>query len=382
MSVGIMDADATSITNATFNLEAMKLSTYYKRKNEIVVPCFTFAPERHTKFCYCKDYSEGYIPTALPLYDNVDSYGLLFSGGIYTPMPLEIESQKADTSIYAKMGEFFRSDNNFSVDEENIHYKTLMAAEHARLSLDGKTVWSDFARQLDPTNKKSHTIVFHDPNLEEIQGAAQAIREIIDDRIAVKVGTKFPVAVTSIEDIKSWAQLPLSATLFEMRYLGIMRPQEVVEWTKLIETEPAAKRIIFDISQCNYNERQFANEILPICYSLALICRSHRIVFRLIYNERGLAASQWKDVVWLIGAHNRNCVIANSEINDSITEYTVLNYAQYIFKGENFTLKDLQYKIRETLGFVRVRAPLLYALFTDPTQKILDEVKRIWTNLK
>lgn len=381
MSVGIMDADATSITNVTFNLEAMKLSTYYKRKNEIVVPCFTFAPERHTKFVYCKDYSEGYVPTALPLYDNVDSYGLLFSGGVYAAMPLEMEIQKADTSIYEKMGEFFRSDNNFSVTEENVHYTTLMAAEHARLSLDGCTIWKDFSRQLDLTNKKSHTIVFHDPNLEEIPGAACAIRDIIGDRIAVKVGTKFPVAVTSIADIKNWCELPLSAVLFEMRYLGLMTPQEVIEWTKLIEFEPAAKRIIFDISQINYNEQKFANIILPICYSLALICRSHRIVFRLIYSESWLNP-QWKDVVWLIGAHNRNCVVTNSEINNSVTEYSVLNYAQYIFRGKNFTLVDIQHKIRETLEFTCLRAPLLYSLFTNPTDKLFDEVKRIWTNLK
>lgn len=381
MSVGIMDADATSITNSTFNLEAMKLATYYKRKNEIVVPCFVFAPERHTKFVYCKDYSDGYIPTALPLYDNVDSYGLLFSGGIYAPMPIEIERQKADTSIYEKMGEFFRSDNNFSVETENIHFNSLMAAEHARLSLDGQTVWDNFECQLDLTNKKSHTIVFHDPNLEEIRGAAKAIQNVIGERQAVRVGTKFPVAVTSIYDIKQWAQLPLSATLFEMRYLGIMKPREVIEWTKLIETEPAAKRIIFDISQKTYNEKQFAQQILPIFYNLALICRSYHIIFRLIYSERWLDP-RWKDVVWLIGAHNRNCVISNSEINNAMDEYTILNYAQYIFRGENFTLKDLQYRIKETLMFVRERAPLLYALFTDPTQKIFDEVKIIWNNLR
>lgn len=83
MSVGIMDADLAKYTLVPFNLEAMKISTYYKKKGEIVVLSPSFTPERHQKFFYRKDYNDGEFPIGLTRSPNVEYGGLAFSNNIY-----------------------------------------------------------------------------------------------------------------------------------------------------------------------------------------------------------------------------------------------------------------------------------------------------------
>ena len=55
MSIGIMDGDMATYLLVPFNLEAMKISAYYKTRGEIVIFAPTFFPERHRKFYDRKD---------------------------------------------------------------------------------------------------------------------------------------------------------------------------------------------------------------------------------------------------------------------------------------------------------------------------------------
>ena len=101
MSVGLYDADQATFTKVVFNLELMKLSAYYKRKGEIVILAPEFAPEKHSKFIYRKDYDDGIYPKNL-VRPNVEYGGLAFSNNIYLPLPLEIERMRPDTEIYRR----------------------------------------------------------------------------------------------------------------------------------------------------------------------------------------------------------------------------------------------------------------------------------------
>ena len=102
MSVGLMDADMMAYSLVPFNLEIMKLSTYYKKKGEIVIFSHTFSPEKNSKFIYRKDYDDGRYPPSLMRAKNVKYGGLAFSNNIYQPLPIEIERLQPDTSIYEK----------------------------------------------------------------------------------------------------------------------------------------------------------------------------------------------------------------------------------------------------------------------------------------
>ena len=58
MSIGLYDVDFATYIHIPFNLELMKLSTYYKKKKEIVVMTENFEPERYSNYIIRKDYND------------------------------------------------------------------------------------------------------------------------------------------------------------------------------------------------------------------------------------------------------------------------------------------------------------------------------------
>lgn len=100
MSIGLFDSDIIKYHQVPFNLELMKISSYYKKKLEIVAMSPTFSPERYSKIFYRKDYYDGDFPKELFLYNNVEYGGKAFNINNYVPLPEEIEKMKADKYIY------------------------------------------------------------------------------------------------------------------------------------------------------------------------------------------------------------------------------------------------------------------------------------------
>ena len=103
MSIGLYDGDLQKYFHCPFNLELMKIASYYKNKREIVVLSPTFSPEKYSKFFFRKDYYDGSFPKELANKQNVDYGGLAFSNGLYVPMDLQIEKTPPDTHIYEKI---------------------------------------------------------------------------------------------------------------------------------------------------------------------------------------------------------------------------------------------------------------------------------------
>lgn len=96
-----MDNDLYKAT--PFNLELMKLSTYYKKKRQIVALSPEFKPNYYSNFYLRKDYEDGIYPSRLECFDNVEFGGHGFSGCRYVPLPSEIEICKPDTTIYERV---------------------------------------------------------------------------------------------------------------------------------------------------------------------------------------------------------------------------------------------------------------------------------------
>lgn len=51
----------------------------------------------------------------------------------------------------------------------------MMTAEHARLSLDGKTIWPEYGRQFQNL-KNARNLILHDYDLNAIEGGLEEIR--------------------------------------------------------------------------------------------------------------------------------------------------------------------------------------------------------------
>ena len=70
MSIGLFDLDMEKYCPVPFNLELMKLSSYYKKKREIVSLSPAFCPAMYTQFIVRKDYYDGSFPKELLSEDN------------------------------------------------------------------------------------------------------------------------------------------------------------------------------------------------------------------------------------------------------------------------------------------------------------------------
>lgn len=366
MSVGIMDADLATYTLVPFNLEAMKLSSYYKKKGEIVVLSPSFTPERNTKFIYRKDYNDGDFPLNLLTSKNVEYGGLAFSNNKYFPMPLEIERMKPDVSLYERARPVIMG--NMSKERKKI-YNNMIEGEHCRISLDGKTVWDEYPRQFHSITT-ARNLMFHDYDLAAIEGGFETVKYILSrarqDGWATKVGMKFPVQLTTGQELINWSSLNTNSTFFSMRYDGVIEDEAFIEWVGRVRQRAVFAQIEYHVTSPRYEADRFIEELLPKIFRQVIISRSHYVFFSLTYDEDFFPDKRWCDVLKLFNLyHNSQQSLPLTNYLQTINDDTLFDFAaasdkiqRRYYNGQAMTKSE----IREVFAFVRENH---YPLFTD-----------------
>lgn len=366
MSVGVMDADMSAYILVPFNLEVMKLSSYYKKKGEIVVLSPTFAPERHEKFFYRKDYDDGDFPRALTRFKNVEYGGLAFSQNAYQPLPLEIEVMKPDTSIYAKMETKILGP---ATSERRKIYNNMMTAEHCRLSLDGKTIWPDFTRQFQNL-KQARNLIIHDYNLGAIPDSLDVVKKLMararTDGWATRLGMKFPVQVNKEQDLLEWSTLRSNSTFYSMRFNGVMDNEPFMEWLRKCHEKAIYSQMEYHVTDARYDENHFIEHLLPKILRQVIISRSFRVNFSLTYDEGYFSDPRWEGVIQLFNLYMRSFFNSDEAAFRSLLEDdTLYDFAASLMKRpygtyglDAMTIEDA----RKIFSFVREHN---YPLFKD-----------------
>lgn len=365
MSIGIMDADMSSYTLVPFNLEVMKLSAYYKKKGEIVTLSPSFTPEKNTKFFYRKDYNDGEFPLNLLTSKNVEYGGLAFSNNVYNPLPLEIEKQRPDTEIYAKMESIIKGTTSGA---RNKIFQNMMTAEHCRISLDGKTVWKDYPSQFKYL-AGARNLMLHDYDLGAIEGGFETVQEILSkartDGWATKVGMKFPVQVKDGKELLKWSSLNSNSTFYSLRYIGVMDDDTFNEWVSTCRQRAVYSQMEYHVTAPWYDPNDFIENLLPKIFRQVIISRSYRVFFSLKYDEGFFPDPRWENVIRLFNYyHNSYSGEPLSRYFNMIADDTMFDFASKsqtvpkAYYGEVFN-KD---QIREIFAFVR---EFNYPLFKD-----------------
>ena len=229
MSVGLFDLDMKTYTQVPINLEIAKLSSYYKGKREIVAMSPSFQPSKFSKFIIRKDYEDGIYPRNLLNFENIEYGGYAFSNGVYAPLPRDIEIQKPDFSVYERYREKFSTTKEFETA-----FETMSNAQHLRLSLDGKTIWNEFSKQLWSVDDTT-MFFFHDKDLNQIDGAFELITELTQRNTGLMtgfVGMKFPVVVDNSEDLLKWCSFKPASAFYCLQYNGIIDDETLTEFVK------------------------------------------------------------------------------------------------------------------------------------------------------
>lgn len=367
MSVGIMDADLSTYLLVPFNLEAMKLSAYYKRHNQLVVFCPSFTPERHEKFIYRKDYEDGIYPLNLLTEPNVEYGGLAFSNNKYKALPLDIEKMKPDTTLYRKMHQFIQGDAH-----RNKIWNNLTTAEHMRLSLDGKTVWPDYGRQFHCL-KQARNLIIHDYNLNEIEGGYEEIIRIMrrarTDGWATRLGMKFPVQIDNGEDLLKWSAFKTNSTFFGLKYEGVIDPAAFSEWIGICRERAVFSSIDYHITSSRYDENHFIKDLLPLIFKQVIISRSYRVFFTLNYDEGFFMDPRWEQVLQLFNFyHNSLNSIGLASYLKKVPTDTLYDFAkattdepEWYYQGKCFT----RTQIRDIFAFVQENHYELFKMFYE-----------------
>lgn len=300
MSYGLYDADLAYYPVPFYNLELMKLSSYYKRKKEIVGLAPNYSPHLYNHFIVRQDFYNPY--SQLPTGKNVEYGGRAFDGDKYKPLPLEIERMKPDISLYGRLNPKLARGYDKSV------LSTMRRAEHLRLSLDGQTIWKDFERQLRH-EEKAFGVIFHDYNLNDVEGARELIEESLSQWIpnvlGRRIGMKYPVYVDNKEDLISWLQFQPMGTYFSLVHKGLIDESYIPELVEVMHASYAVRQTSVDIVSCFTNEELINGGIQRIFRNIINL-RSHCLTFPLIYNENVLIDNDWKMVMKLILRYNNH----------------------------------------------------------------------------
>lgn len=366
MSYGLYDGDLQFYPQVPFfNLELMKLSSYYKQKHEIVSLSLDFKPNMYSHFIIRQDYP---FNCTYPTYPNVEYGGRAFSSTKYKPLPLEIEIMRPDISLYNKV-QIPHLNKNVVRSAVN----TMRRAEHIRLSLDEKTIWPDWEKQLR-RDSNCFGIIFHDSNLAEIEGAFELIKNNINSIITHangrRIGSKFPIITTTENEFIDWYSLPAMGSYYYLQHNGILTTNIIPHIQKVHQPEQISVNIT-----ANTTYESFINNDIILLFQSILDLRRVGIVFPLIYDKGFFTDSRWVNVIDLICQFNNRFVLKYKD-RDYLTRVapyeTLYSYVKKLVEDEKnygYTTRRKD-KYSNLFQFVRENNYDLFKLFYEYTGEI------------
>lgn len=368
MSIGLYDGDLQLYKDVPFfNIDLMKLSSYYKSKREIVNFCLNFNPQMYSRFLVRQDYIGGQVyPSG---YNNVEFGGRAFNKNNYKPMDMPIELARPDVNLYNKL------ENRLYRDALG-YFKALRRAEHLRLSLDGKTVWKDYFSQWRDTNNMSG-IIFHDYNLGAIDGAPRLIADLSAEYIKPSrgrgIGMKFPAQSTNELDFLDWLKLPQMTRYFYLQYNG-MPSFESIPYIKQATEDIIYKNQIYLNPIYGMDFETFTTTGIVEIYKYILDLRTEKMFFPLIYDKDFFADYRWETVYKLIQAFSEKPIHMHKK--DRINYWARIAPVETMYgfiiskttRSKNVYLRPIDWNpedIRPIFQFVRENNYELFKLFYE-----------------
>ena len=193
MSVGLIDQDCLKNKKDFFyDLDIMKLASYYKSKKEITKLLLN-AQEytQYTQTFFIKNRFDYKIPPDLFKDKRLIYRGYAFYGEFLAPLPEEIEKAIPDTSIYDTYLKF-----NENIAERRLpRLKSIQNSCHARLSKDGITANTSIE---DILYKDVPSLCLYDFNIFDLKDWRDSMEQVKDKSLKLRFA---PIA-NNLEDIK------------------------------------------------------------------------------------------------------------------------------------------------------------------------------------
>ena len=275
--IGLLDWDLLKWREPTcFNLELMKLSTYYKNySHDIVIMANDFDLSRYSKIFIQKDYEDLLYPEEIIKDSRVNWGGLAINNDNYISMLSEIEECVPDTDIYIKMQKFYQKDK---VNQKL--FNIMLKAHHLRLSLDNKNIFNNWKKQIENDNRNKY-FIFHDKNIQNIPQYFDVLEEIRNQYCNknYSFGFKFPIYLKDINLLDKIAKFNKIYNMSNL-YISQILPNNKLS---LFSSFPNQK-ISYFFSEKQYNFLEIT-ELLPTIFLQGIYLASNGITLSINFEN-------------------------------------------------------------------------------------------------
>lgn len=362
MIIGLYDADIIKYAHVPFNLELMKLSSYYKGKKEIVSLSPSFSPDMYNKFIYRKDYYDGDFPSELLKSGKIIYGGRAFNQEKYIPLELDIEKQKADVFIYDKLKKSFC--NNKKMTNA---FQIMQRAEHARLSLDGKNIWDNFEKQLQIT-KNTQTLFLHDYNLNDINDSIYVIKSIMSGMKRGASGRnlalKFPIIVNNYEDLLKWCQFSPSSNYFLLQYNGLMEDESLKDFIQYQKGTSIARQLDYYVTAGCLSEDDFIKNRIQKVFRQIAFLRMEKQKVNIKYENNFFIDKRWERLIDFFNSYmNSTISLPKEKFNRVIKFDSLYSFAANLQEEPRF--KNRTFNKQEARELFQLAREKNYNLFKD-----------------
>lgn len=322
MSIGLYDDDFMRYIHVCFNLELMKLATYYKKKKEVVVLAPEFDPYRYEKMYFRKDYNDYEFNKGI-FKDNVQYGGFAFTPN-YKPLSEDIERCKPDTEIYTRYRDMFDD-----TKEKTRLFDMMRRAQHIRLSLDEKNIWDKVEDSFE-IKSQTQVLIFHDYNLNDIKDAHLFIKELVGrNKVKTVIGNKFPIQITDDKDLKKWQYFETSSNLFCLQLNNLVSDEFYVDL--VLNLGRRCREIFYNVTAAASSENDFIENYLPKIFMQVLFSRNKKIKITLKYDDDFFIDKKWEYLIDLINLYEHSFdaekrLILYEAMSDRTSTFTLYRY--------------------------------------------------------
>ena len=295
--IGLYDADIHRYGALPFNLELMKLATYHKQKKDIVTHMTNLDVGAFSTVIYRKDLYDGRFAKALYQRPNIEYGGLAFTNNKHISLGEDIEKLVPDKYSYMRLKYRY-------IPQHIKMFDHLLASEHLRLSLDGKTVWKNHRSQLD-ISPQTRTIMVHDYDVLAIKDSLDVMKELATPLYErdISLQSRFPLRFHRHEDIGDWLRLPWSSYNLNLGRYGLMTDSEFYEICNMILGNPRGRNFGYYPAHGVQDEDTFINKILPQLFFQISYAKGRQVKLRL-YLEKPLSDNRMFDnIITLFNAY-------------------------------------------------------------------------------
>lgn len=365
-TVAIFDYDFFTYNHVIPSLECAKLYTYFHNIHEIAVMTPRLNPAPYTQYFIRKEYNDGIFPRELRA-DNCNYGGYAFTPNHYKPFKPQIEKTIPNMHIYDKYISYYGPTRS-----DQLQIKRILNCAHIRLSTDESTPKS--INQLQRIMSTDHFtgIILHDYNLGQVTSAYDILEEISNTRKYTirneihpyPIGNKFPIQVSSPDELARWLKICTMPNIFFLQYNGLMPDSSL--YSLCVENQRMARQTYYNISRFCSSEKQFLMEWLPKILKQVLFLKRQHIQILLNYDEEFLIRPELAKLIELFNCYLRFkwfevSAPKSQSLYDFCRKNSLYRYTTWYFRSVELSVEET----RDIFQFIRENNYELFKMFYE-----------------